>query len=399
MAQRRFRWWWLIVLAPGGILVLVAGLWTFMAATATPIHPAVTDVRSEARAEPAAKWAEAVGNARNLVRANVVQQNWPGLSVAVGVGDDVVWAEGFGWADVENRVPSSPDMRYRIGGVSIALTSVAVGQLVEQGKLKLDDEIQTYVPAFPKKQWPVTLRQLMAHTAGIRGDGGDEEPLLDRCERTTDALKRFDGAKLRFEPGTAYSYTTYGWILVSAAVEAAAKKPFFAYMKSDVLLPLGIGDDTTPDLSIEPLPRIVAFYHPRFAGDSRYGPEPVRRGDFSCLAGGAGFLSTPSDLVRFGMAMDQGKLVQPETLKLLQTSQRLASGKETGHGLGWDLETVTLGGQSTPEIGHDGEFILGGSTSFVTFPDRHIVVAMTTNISFAKLEPIARQVAEFFVVR
>lgn len=385
----------LIVLVPGGILILVGALWTFMAATATPLHPSVNDLVSESRAEPPAKWAEAVARARSLMRAHVVSQNLPGLSVAVGAEDDLVWAEGFGWADIENRVPTSPDMRYRIGGVSMPLASVAVGQLIEQGKLKLDDEIQTYVPAFPKKQWPFTLRQLMAHTAGIRADRGDEEPMLARCERASDGLKRVVEAPLRFEPGTAYSYTTYGWILVSAAVEAAAKKPFFAYMKSDVLMPLGL-DDTTADLTIEQLPRAVTFYHPRFAGDSRYGPEPVRRGDLSCLAGGAGFLSTPSDLVRFGIAMNQGKLLKPETLKLLQTSQTLTSGKETGYGLGWDLETVTIDGQPTQQFGHDGEFVLGGSTSFITFPARHIVVAITTNISFAKLEPIARQLADLF---
>jgi CubicO group peptidase (beta-lactamase class C family) len=306
-----------------------------------------------------------------------------------------VWAEGFGWADIDNRVPVSPTMRYRIGGVSMTLTSIAVGQLLEEGKLKLDDEIQTYVPAFPKKEWPITLQQLMAHVSGVRGDAGDEEPMIDRCERTIDALKRFDSAKLRFQPGTRYSYSTYGWILVSAAVEAAANKPFFEYVKGNVLMPLGL-DDTAPDLSLEPLPRIVTFYHPRFAGDPHYGQEPVRRGDFSCLSGGAGFLSTPSDLVRFGMAVNAGKLLRPDTLKLLRTPQRLASGQETGYGLGWDLEDTTLGGQSARQVGHDGEFVLGGSTSFITFPERGIAVAVTTNISFAELEPLARNLADIF---
>ena len=398
MARAKFKWWWLVVLAPGGILLLVAALWTFMAVTSPTLHPNAKDVVSESSGQPPAKWAEAIGNARNLVRANLVQQNWPGVSVAVGVGSELLWAEGFGWADIQNRVPVSPNFRYRIGGVSIALTSVAAGQLIEQDKLKLDDDIQTYVPAFPRKPWPVTLRQLMAHTAGIRSDRGDEEPMIERCERVTDALKRFDKAELRFQPGTGYNYSTYGWILVSAAVEAAAKKPFFAYMKSDVLMPLGL-DDTSPDLTIEPQPRVVNFYHPRFAGDARFGPETVRRGDFSCLFGGAGFLSTPSDLVRFGIGIDEGRLLKADTLKLLRTPQRLASGKETGYGLGWDLETASIAGQSTQQFGHDGEFVLGGSTSFITFPERHIVVAVTTNISFAKLEPMARQIAEFFATR
>ena len=80
----------------------------------------------------------------------------------------------------------------------------------------------------------------------------------------------------------------------------------------------------------------------------------MREIDYSCYAGASVFLSTPSDLVRFGMAINSGKLLQPATVQLLQTSQRLASGEETGYGLGWDLETVTLAGQQTRTVGHDG---------------------------------------------
>jgi CubicO group peptidase (beta-lactamase class C family) len=113
------------------------------------------------------------------------EQNLPALSVAVGIDGDLVWAEGFGWADLENRVPVTPDVRFRLGGASTVFTSAAAGLLIEDGRLKPDDEIQVYVPTFPKKQWPVTLRQLMGHVAGVRGDRGDEEP-LSGAARTTD---------------------------------------------------------------------------------------------------------------------------------------------------------------------------------------------------------------------
>ena len=137
-------------------------------ATATPLHPNPQDVPSVTHAAPSPKWADAVEQGRQLARAGLVEQNLPGLSVAVGVGGDIVWAEGFGWADLEKRVPVAPGMRFRIGHASKALTSAAVGLLLEKGRLHLDDEIQTYVPAFPRKQWPVTLRQLMGHVAGVR---------------------------------------------------------------------------------------------------------------------------------------------------------------------------------------------------------------------------------------
>ena len=276
----------------------------------------------------------------------------------------------------------------------MALTSAAVGLLLEKERLHLDAEIQTYVPSFPEKQWPVTLRQLMGHLAGVRPDGGDEEPLFsERCERTTDGLKRFAEMPLQFEPGTRYRYSTLGWILVSAAVESAANEPFFSFLRTQVFKPLGM-TDTTPDSATDPIPDRTAFYHPRFGGDPRYGPEPSREGNYSCFAGAGAFLSTPSDLVRLGIAINRGTLLQPATVKTLQTPQRLASGQETGYGLGWDLETVSIGGETARQVGHDGEFFMGGSTSFITLPERGIVVAVTTNISFADTSAVALKIAQ-----
>ena len=122
-----------------------------MSATATPLHPNPQDVPSVTHSAPSPKWAGAVEQGRQIVRAGLTEQNLPGLSVAVGVGGDIVWAEGFGWADLENRVPVTPDHRFRIGTASTALTSAAVGLLLEKGRLKLDDEIQTYVPDVPEE--------------------------------------------------------------------------------------------------------------------------------------------------------------------------------------------------------------------------------------------------------
>ena len=193
----------LVVLAVGLIVLVTQGMFLYMSATATPLHPAPQDVPSVALAAPTPTWAGAVEQAQQIARAGLAKQNLAGLSVAVGIGGEVAWAEGFGWADIEHQVKVAPDTRFRIGTASVALTSAAVGLLLEKGQLKLDDEIQVYVPAFPRKEWPVTLRQLMGHQAGIRNDGGDEGPLFgEQCERPTDALQHFAERSLLFEPGT-----------------------------------------------------------------------------------------------------------------------------------------------------------------------------------------------------
>jgi serine beta-lactamase-like protein LACTB len=386
----------LIGLGLGVMVFAGVGIYTLLMTTATPLHPNPKDVPSVTHAAPSQKWAGAVEQGRQFARAGLVEQNLPGLSVAVGAGGDIVWAEGFGWADLEKRVPVAPGTRFRIGHASKALTSAAVGLLVEKHRLHLDDEIQTYVPAFPRKEWPVTLRQLMGHVAGVRhyDNEGDYMPSA-HCERASEGLQSFANDPLRFEPETRYSYSTFGWMLVSAAVEAAADEPYFTFMRTQVFGPLGM-TATAFDSSTEPVPDRVTFYQRRFTGDSREGVVPAATVDYSCFAGAGAILSTPSDLVRFGIAINSGKLLRPATVEMLQTPQLLASGEETGYGLGWMLETVRLAGEPTRMVSHASRTLVGGTTSFMTFPERGIVVAVTTNISSAVTRSIALSIAQVF---
>ncbi len=391
---------WLVMgaVAAGLLPAAILGLWWFMGSTATPLHPDPRDVPSVAQPAPLPEWVGAVEEGRQIVRANLIEQNLPGLSVAVGVGGDLVWAEGFGRADLENRVAVAPKTRFRIGTASTALTSAGVGRLLEQDRLRLDEKIQTYVPEFPEQPWPVTLRQLMGHVAGVRNDGGDEGPLLAaRCEGPVDGVRRIADYPLLFEPGTQYRYSSYGWILMSAAVEAAAGEPFLTFMRRQVFEPLGM-DDTRAE-SVEPIPNRATPYFPRFAADPRYGLHLTRPIDYSCYAGSSAFLSTPSDLVRFAMAMNGGTLLQPATVQRLQASQRLPSGQETGYGLGWDLETAALAGRQAGLVGHDGEVLGGMVASFMTFPEHGVVVAVTSNISYADTHALAVKIAEAFVAQ
>ena len=394
--SRTQTWLALVVVAVGLVLALVVGLFAYMSLTARPLHPDSLGVPSVAHAAPPAEWAAAVERGRQIMRDGLTGQNLPGLSVAVGIGGEIAWAEGFGWADLGNQVRVAPDTRLRIGTASVALTSAAVGLLLDDGRLTLDDEIRTHVPEFPEKPWPVTLRQLMGHLAGVGTDGGDEGPLFSRqCERPVEALQYFADRALLFEPGTQYRYSSYGWILVSAAVEAAANQRFLTFMRDRIFEPLGM-THTRADSATDPVPDRATPYFPRFAADPRYGPDPMRPIDYSCYAGASAFLSTPSDLVRFGMAINDGTVLKPETVRLLQTSQRLPSGDETGYGLGWDLETVTLDGADTLVVGHDGESLGGTVASLMIFRERGIVVAVISNVSYADTFSLGASVAQAF---
>ena len=397
MAKNRIPTWLaLIVVAVGLLLAAILGLLAYMSATATPLHPNPQDVPSVTHSAPLPKWADAVEQGRQIVRAGLTEQNLPGLSVAVGAGGDIVWAEGFGWADLENRVPVAPETRFRIGTASTALTSAAVGLLLEKGRLKLDDEIQTYVPAFPKKQWPVTLRQLMGHVAGVRNDGGDEGPLLSaHCERPVEGLQRFAERSLLFEPGTQYRYSSYGWILVSAAVEAAADEPFFTFMRKQIFEPLGMAD-TRADSATEPIPDRATFYFPRFAADPRYGLHLMREIDYSCYAGAAHSCPPRPTWCASGWRSTAASCCNPPRSNCSRRHSDWPRGRRRVTVLAGTSRPSTLAGEQTRLVGHDGESLGGMVASFMTFPEHGIVVAVTSNISYADTASLLLKIAQAF---
>jgi len=390
--SRTDRWIGPVIVAVSVPIAGIIGLVVFLTATSTPIHVNAVDLASVTGTAPSPQWTAAAEQSRRMIREQLVQQDLPGLSVAVGIGGDIVWTEGFGWARIESKLPVSPDMQFRIGHASKALTSAAVGLLMEQGRLDLDDEIQKYVPAFPVKQWPVTLRQLMGHVAGVRHyrdtEWGDKPS--GHCELASEGLQSFAGDPLLFEPQTRSQYSTYGWILVSAAVEAAAGEPFFTFMRRQIFTPLGMAD-TTPHAGTEAAANQVTSYY-----RDNFGRELAPAVDFSCFAGAGGFLSTSPDLVRFGMAISGAKLLQPATVRMLQTRQQLASGKETDFGLGWTVGVDQLSGETTRVMSTASRMLTGASTSLLIFPERDIVVAVTSNISFADTRSIALTTAGVF---
>ena len=381
----------------GLVLVAIGGLWVFMSATAPVLHPNANDVPSVSGPAPLPKWAAGVKQAQQIVRAAVAAQNLPGLSVAVGADGDIVWAEGVGFADLEKRTTVEPGTRFRIGNASAVLTSAAVGRLLEERRLNLDDPIQKHVPDFPDKESPITLRQVMAHTAGLPNDGGDEAELLGRhCDRPADALPYFAKQSLRFPPGTQYRFSNYGFILVSAAIESASNEPFLTFMHDQIFARLGM-HDTLPDTTREAAaPDRATSYFPRFAADPRYGPDVMRDLDYSCYAGASVFVSTPTDLVRFALAINAGRFLQRDTVQLLQAPQRLPDGKDTGYGLGWDLETATVAGKESHVVGHDGDILGGMAASLMTFPEHGITVALISNTSYADTFTTGVKIAEAF---
>ena len=377
------------------VMLLVGGraLWV---RSKKPLYEDAAAVPSTAAAARSGRYAGAVEESRRLARALAANDNLAGLSVAVARDGEVVWTEGFGWADLEDRIPVTPRTQFRLGSVSKTLTASAVALLHERGRLDLDAPVQRYVPAYPQKPWTVTTRQLMGDIAGvhrIRGDNNDNLP-GGQCANLDEALATFADEPLLFEPGTRYRFSTYGWILLSAVVEAAAEEPFPAFMTREILEPLAMQSTVLEDGA--DVPDVTSFYTPRASMHTTLGVRERARSHNSCLAGAGAFFSTPSDLVRFGSAMLKPGLLKADTIALLQTPLRLASGASTDFALGWKVERVQLAGAPARMVAHRAT-PNGSTVALLTFPDHGVVVAAASNISPAQgVDAVSRKIADAF---
>lgn len=305
----------------------------------------------------------------------------PGLSVAVASGDGEIWQAAWGFADLENHVPATPRAMYRLASISKPFTAVAALMLVEQGKLVLDAPVQRYVPSFPEKPQPVSLRDLLSHQSGIRHYRADNSDMNSTTHywSVQQALSMFAADPLEFEPGTKYLYTSYGFNLAGAAVENAAGKPFDTAVRDMILEPSGIRT-MQPDDVYRVIPHRVRGYRVRRDGTL----ENCALADTSNKLPGGGWLATASDLVRFSQALMNGRLLKPATMEEMWTARKLKDGKQTGYGLGW----VIAKRGSLRVVSHSGGQ-QGANTFLLLVPEKKIAIAILANLEGAGANDIA----------
>ncbi len=333
------------------------------------------------------RYAQVVDSARALVQQDLAQKNHPGMAIAVLVDGETVWSEGFGFADLEHRVPVWPTTKFRIGSISKPLTAAAVAQLYEQGRLDLDAPVQQYIPSFPEKRWPLTTRHLGAHLGGVRHYRGVEFLSSTSYHTVENSLTIFAGDPLLHEPGTKFSYSSYGWNLISAVVEGASGQAFLDFMREEVFEPLGMRH-TVADHPDSLIFQRVRFYV-RGNNDALLNAPFV---DNSYKWAGGGFLSTPEDLIRFANAHLSDDFLTDEARAMLFTTQRTHDGESVNYGFGWRVQTRQDGRRY---LSHSGGSV-GGTSLLIMQPDTRVVVAGTINLSRADLD-VVNAVLRLFV--
>jgi CubicO group peptidase (beta-lactamase class C family) len=311
----------------------------------------------------------------------------PGASICVVRDGQVVWSHAFGFADLEQNVPATTETRFRIGSVSKSLTSVAIGRLVQDGQIDLDSPVQRYAPSFPIKRYPITVRQVAGHLAGIRHYLTGEFENREHYGTVSEGLAIFAEDSLLFQPGTEFSYSSYGYNLLGAVIEVASGRPYPEYMREVVLTPAGM-THTSPEHPDSIIPHRGRYYT---RADSTGPILNALYVDNTYKWPSGGYLSTAEDLARFGDRLLRGLLVRPETVELLWTSMRMSDGTPTEYGIGWTVEQDSVGRK---RVRHSGRSV-GGTAHLVIYPDDGLVVAVLVNSDYTFINAIPRYAEPF----
>jgi CubicO group peptidase (beta-lactamase class C family) len=283
-----------------------------------------------------------------VVRAQMREQNIPGVSLAVIRDGKVIKATGYGLANVELSVPMAPQMVFHSGSLAKAFTATAVMMLVEEGKIGLDDEISKYLPESPAKWNEVTIRRLLTHTSGIRdyfGEDGDE--LFDLHQNFTEdeLVRKFAAQTMRFPTGEKWSYCNAGYIILGAVIHRVTGKFWFDFVKERIFDPLGM--TSTRLISIDDIiPNRVSGYHMlngQRKNDQWLAPS-------WCTTPDGSLYINVFDIAKWDAALYTEKLIKRSTLEQMWTPVKLQDGTTYPYGFAWRISEVN----GHRRITHDG---------------------------------------------
>lgn len=292
-----------------------------------------------------------------------------GMQMAVLKNGDQKFSINLGFADVENQLSMKNDTKLRINSISKSFTATALIRLVEEDKLDLEAPVQQYIGEFHNIKDRFTVRQLAGHLAGIRDY--NESDLSDfvrtkHYKTSTEALELIKNDTLLFQPGASFHYSTFGWIIIGAVVEAITGDTYEAFMEHAIFEPLGLKNTRLDDIQ-STVPNRSKFYD--VAGNEN------DYGDWSYKYPGAGLLSTAEDMATFGNELLNGNHLNPKMKALLFQSQRTIHNKETGYGMGWYTGTDKRGNRIWY---HSGDSF-SSSSHLILYPDLNMVISFLGN--------------------
>ncbi len=348
--------------------------------------PLLTALPLVAQSDPGLDLERVERVADSVAYAALATDGTPGLSIAVAKDGEVVFARGYGDADVENAVAARPETVYRIGSITKQFTASIIMRLVERGEISLDDPVTRFLPDYDTQGRTVTVRHLLNHTSGIFS----YTSLGEEAWRTTfrhdltdqELIDLFESEPYDFEPGDEQRYNNSAYVLLGPIIEAVTGKPYARYLEEDLLGPLGLEHTLYCDVT-----RVV----PQRASGYEYEDGTLINAFFLSMnvPGAAGAMcSTVGDLMAWTRMLHAGEVVTRASLRQMTTPTVVVSGDTIPYGFG--LGVGELEGHRS--VAHGGG-INGFISSLAHYPDDGVTVAVLTNAGSGPAGRIGQMVA------
>jgi D-alanyl-D-alanine carboxypeptidase len=288
----------------------------------------------------------------------------PGIAAIITRGGRTIYATGRGMADVGASRAITPETVFSLASVSKQFTAAVILQLVDEGKMALDDPVTRYFPDYPQPAGSATVHQLLNHTSGIQGFS-DWSPKNNRPHTTAEMIALFRDLPPKAPPGQTWAYNNSGYVLLGAIVEKVTGKSWHQAIEERIARPLGL---RTLGYGLERETGNFARRYNRSSGAVQPAPR------LEILHADGGLLGSASDLAKWAHALHHGRVVKPAMYKAMIAPAQLAGGRTHPYGMGLELEEL----RGRPVIGHGGS-ILGSVADTIYIPSEDVFVAVFAN--------------------
>ena len=313
-----------------------------------------------------------------------------GITASYSIDGETKWLQSAGFSCLNSEIPFSHNTLTRTASISKSFTAVAVMQLVEQNLISLDSPIEKYLENLPTDKRQITVRQLLSHTSGIAHFPNDKEAEITKnYESLEKAIQVFIQRPLLFESGKAYHYTSYGYTLLGRIIESASKSSYKDYMQKNIFEKAEMENTAEEDLNRKYSNKSCLYQKKR---------NKVKEAEPNDLSGrlpAGGFISTLEDLMKFGNALLDGKLIDNESLNEMLKIQPVEYKGSNEYGLGW---FVYRNKQKDGYLlfGHSGSQT-GCSSQLMIVPDTKTVVVVLSNTegTYAEIGPFALKLLDY----
>lgn len=316
----------------------------------------------------------------------------PGCEIAVIQDGKIVYKRGYGLANLEHNIPMSPSSIMDTGSVSKQFTAMAIALLAEQGKISLDDDIRKHLPEIPQYETPITIRQLVHHTSGIRdyltlmsiAGMRDDDHYVDG--EVVSLLSR--QKELNFKPGSEFLYSNSGYFLLSQIVKRASGRTLRQYADENIFKPLGMTRTMFYDDHNEIVKNRAASYVPRRGGGFQIAATTLD------MVGDGNVFTCVEDLFLWDQNFYQNKLGKggQELINLVLTTGKLNNGEKIDYAFG-----LVVGEYKGLRIVEHGGAFVGYRAMTMRFPDQRFSVVMQCNLGTMNPSNLARRIADIYL--